>query len=124
MMNFNQVHRKLLFGVSFLTLFFSCSDIIETDISNKEMTIMAPVDRLISQNTSIIFLWDKLEGGRKYEFQIVAPSFDSTSFVAIDTLLVGNKFAKVLPAGNYQWRVRAVNNGYQSRFSIRSFKIK
>ena len=122
---FKRFERKvnvitLLILSSFL---WSCDAIFEPDITNKQVTILAPVDGYCSTSQTVLFWWEELEGASNYRIQVAKPSFDSIEQLIMDSLVVGDKISLYLQAGNYQWRLRAENSAYFSQYMTRNFTI-
>jgi hypothetical protein len=115
----------LLFALAFVAtkLFSSCEDIIERDIANKELIVIAPGDSLRTSIATQTFWWEELEGARTYNLQIVSPSFESVEVVLADTVVTKNKFVINLFPGKFEWRLKAQNGSYESAFVTRSLEI-
>jgi len=104
---------------------FSCEEVLEPSLETKKVVSLAPVDNLISVSTSQTFYWETLNGATKYQLQIVSPRFDSIVQLISDTTILTNQFPFSLSQGNYQWRVRAINNSTHSNYSdIRKMTIQ
>lgn len=115
----------LLFVLTFAanTLFSSCDDLIEKDISKKELILIAPGDNLRTSVATQTFWWEEVDGARTYNLQIVSPSFESVEIVLADTILSKNKFVINLFPGKFEWRLKAQNGSYESAFVVRSLEI-
>lgn len=116
-------NRYFLWALAALLGFVSCKDFIEKDITGKQVSILAPQDGFISSSLTISFWWDELDGAEQYRLQVVQPNFSSAQIVLVDTTLTGTSFTSTFSPGNYQWRIKAVNNGGDSEYSTRSFTI-
>lgn len=118
-------HSLFLFtGAMFCILATSCEDFIEQDISKKNVQILAPVDGLRTNSLTMTFWWEELDGAEQYKLQLVTPSFSAAQFVLLDTLVAGNRFDfQVSNPGTFQWRLKAINNGYETGYTTRSFTI-
>ena len=118
------MHMKLFYSLICLTLLFSaCGEILEENIKSDKVLLMAPGDSLQTRTYAQNFIWQEVIGARTYHLQIAQPSFDSLQTIVLDTLLKSAKFTHSLSPGNYQWRVRAENAGYQTAYSFRNFEI-
>ncbi|MDT3403752.1 hypothetical protein [Mucilaginibacter terrae] len=95
----------------------SCKEFIEPDISDKQVKLNAPANNFQSKSYTVNFWWDETEDARNYRLQIVSPGFEQPTQLVADTLVSGNKFSLNLVPGDYEWRVRAENNGYQTAYS-------
>ncbi|WP_407556480.1 hypothetical protein [Winogradskyella sp. 4-2091] len=107
-----------------LLFVFSCDDIIEVeDISNEIVTVLAPTEASVLSDTTITFSWNEVEEAESYRLQIAAPNFENASAIEVDSLVTSSGFSKALEAGNYQWRIRGENSGYQTLYTTQSFSI-
>jgi uncharacterized protein YegP (UPF0339 family) len=100
-----------------LFLLASCKDFIEPSLTKREVKLLAPGEDYPSKTNTVTFWWDVVDDATAYRLQVVTPGFDSIGAMLADTLVRDNKFLMNLPSGNYQWRVRAENNGTQTGFS-------
>ncbi len=114
--------KRILF---LLTLsFFTCDAIIEVDdISNANVTVLAPVDEAIVTDANITFSWEAVEDAEQYKLQIATPSFQDATQIITDSLVVKNTFSTSLNSGNYEWRIRAENSGYATIYATQKFKV-
>jgi hypothetical protein len=101
----------------------SCEQLIEKDITNNELILIAPGDNLKTIYSTQTFWWEELDGALTYNLQVVSPSFESIEIIMADTLLSKNKFTINLFPGNFEWRVRAQNGSYKSQFFLRTLLI-
>ena len=103
----------------------SCSDIIEVeDISNKTITVLAPMDETVLNTTTVNFTWDSIEDAEDYKLQIATPSFENAIQILTDSTLLTTNFSKTLETGSYEWRIRAENSSYETEYSTQSFTIE
>ena len=102
----------------------SCNDIIEANLSNTSLTVLAPVDNLVTTDSIHVFAWQTLDGSKNYQIQIVSPKFDSVTNFIIDTTTSKTNFTYKLTPKRYQWRVRALNNNSQSPYITRNLTIQ
>ena len=116
---------KKIFWIFILPLFvFNCEDIIGVeDISNKEVSILAPTEASVLTNTTVNFSWNAVEEADSYRLQIATPDFENTTAIEEHTLVTAINFTKALNSGSYQWRVRAENSNYQTPYTTQSFSI-
>ena len=114
--------RILLFAVAMLSL-WACDDILETDISDKQVFLLAPGDSVLIKQDKVTFLWEPVAGATGYILQVVQPSFEETQTVVLDTFVVEPRFTYNLPAGDYSWGVSAVNSAYATYFYTRFFTV-
>lgn len=114
--------NKRLFLLLFmlLTLFaVSCKELTEPLLNKEIVTLLAPVDKVVSADSVQIFYWNYLQDSAKYELQVVSPKFDSIVRLVIDTVVSSNQFPLSLKKGDYEWRVRAVNYSSSSQYSTK-----
>lgn len=106
------INRILLFALAIMTV--SCEDIFEEDITDDTVTIISPIkDQKIESNV-VKFQWNSLKGADKYRVQI----YDANQSVVLDSLTDKTILSYALTQGDYQWRVRGENFGYQSIYSF------
>ena len=111
--------KKLLTWVTLLLIIASCREIQEKDITNTTVELISPKDQYRSVVLNQTFYWNKVDGASGYRIQIATPSFapDSMTLV-LDSSTTKTQFSKSLPYGKkYQWRVMAINGGYDSKFT-------
>lgn len=109
--------------MSIITM-ISCSEIlIEKDISDKTVTLVAPVNNAQFFSTGITFTWDEVQDATKYTLQIARPNFASPLQIVLDTTITSTSFTQQLPIGNYEWRVKARNDSYSTVFTSRLVSI-
>nr|WP_315247369.1 hypothetical protein [uncultured Flavobacterium sp.] len=114
---------KIIPCILFLAL-FSCEEILLVDdISDKEVTLVAPANNSGLFSTGVSFSWNKIENADKYHLQIAKPNFTSPVQIVLDTLVTATTFNQQLNIGKYEWRVQAVNSGYETAYKTWSFEI-
>lgn len=105
-------------------IFTSCEEIlIVNDISKEEVTIIAPSNGTILSSSGVTFSWDAIKSADKYRLQVALPSFEAAQQLILDTIVSKNSFIQQLNIGKYQWRVRALNNAYETAYTTHSFEI-
>lgn len=113
----------IIIVMSIITM-ISCSEIlIEKDISDKTVTLVAPVNNAQFFSTGLTFTWDEVQDATKYTLQIARPNFASPLQIVLDTTITSTSFTQQLPIGNYEWRVNAKNESYSTAFSSRLVSI-
>ena len=112
----------LLFWLAALTT-PGCNDIIEKDIDQDIVVLVAPGDDLVTDSTEITFFWEHLDGASEYVFQLVTGDFNTPDLLLMDSLVLANKLSLKLDSGSYAWGVSAQNNGYATGFSVRSLTV-
>lgn len=118
-------NKVILYNLTLAVVLVSaCEDIIEKDISNEVITIISPKDSLQTESSNVGFYWGEIDGATAYQLQLVTTSFEEIRSFTADTTLNSNYYETQLSTGKYQWRVKAVNNGYETDFSsIRNLEI-
>lgn len=114
---------KFLLSSCFI-FFISCEDILfEKDISKNEITLVAPANNAPFFSTGVTFTWETAEGATKYQLQIAKPNFANPLQIVLDTIITTTTFTQQLAIGAYEWRVRALNESSETKYSSRSFAI-
>src|SRR5689334_11480250 len=108
----------------FVAFFYSCNDIVVTDISNDVLTLLAPQDSAEFATASYTFWWNPVDAADGYQLIVVSPNIAQANHVVVDTTVTKDQFTYTLPAGQYQWCVRGVNSAYQTSYSCRVITIK
>jgi len=103
--------------------FFSCSEIFENDISDKQLILISPADSLETETFSVVFWWDHLQDATEYNLQIVSPDFYEPAIIVIDTFTYENRLEITLSPGDYEWRISALNSGYATNYQYRILTI-
>lgn len=115
--------KNLLICVFSIIFLNSCSDVIEKDLGNSAVTILAPANNAINPNYVQTFWWEYVEGASSYQLQIVKPRFDSVLVLVLDTIIQSNKFTISMLPGNYQWRIKALNGSSETQYITRDLII-
>lgn len=106
-----------------MLIFSSCDAIFEENIEESSLQIIYPQDSTKTAVQTVDFRWEELEGADEYRIQIVSPNFDGiTSFITDTTVATTNMVYTLLP-GEYQWKIRAQNYGYESPYQVYSLTI-
>jgi hypothetical protein len=115
--------NTFFFLLSFLIL-FSCEGVIlETDITDQKVVLLAPYDKAQFFSTGVTFSWEKTADATKYHLQIAKPNFENPLQIVLDTTVTSLSFTQQLPVAEYEWRVEAVNSAYKTPFASRFFTI-
>lgn len=118
----NRIH--IIASILMALLFSACEEIImEGDISDRHVTLLAPAEGSQLTATSLTFSWEEIEDASGYRLQIARPDFVDPEQIVLDTLVSSTHFSTQLNIGAYHWRVKAVNSGYQTDFTDRSFSV-
>jgi hypothetical protein len=107
-----------------LLLTASCDDILLNDLSGDTMTLLAPSDgHEVAKGQPMIFWWEQLKGATEYELVVASPDVTNPQVMALDTVITKNQFVTTIPAGSYQWCLRARNSEYKTEFACRNFSV-
>ena len=112
----------LFVAISVMT-FMGCDDIIEDDISNDEVVLIAPSEGVQLDSGSVTFVWDPLEDALDYRLLLVSPDFENPAQVWADTITTATNFTTALGPGTYTWGVNAANSVYTTAFFTNSFTV-
>lgn len=114
---------KIVYLGVLLTI-LSCDDIIEVpDISNESVTILAPTQGVMIDTTTVNFSWEQLTDAESYQIQIATPNFEAAKQIIRDTILEETSFLSILNANAYEWRVRALNSGFATPYTVVPFSV-
>lgn len=119
---------KKLLPLLFVLLTAGC-EVLEEDVSGREVRIVAPADRVSVAPGTVAFRWQAVDHAAGYEFTVVAPSFAAAGRVVTDTVIYADTLARnygcrvELEAGEYQWSVRGFNGGYTTRTETRALTV-
>lgn len=115
--------RTVLLINIILILNQGCLDLEEQDISKNQVKVVTPEDSTIVSYSQVYFNWNEIEGARNYQLQVVRPNFSNIQQMVYDTLLTQNDVILFLSPGNYQWRIRALNNSYSTEYFTRYITV-
>jgi hypothetical protein len=113
------IYKKLPnYSILLLALvLFSCSDIIEKNLDNESVVLIAPGNGLNTTIATNQYIWNALDGALEYNMQIATPDFNQVQRMILDTTLSLNKFNFTLSPGSYEWRVKALNGSSETPYS-------
>lgn len=115
---------KTLIVIILCACFSDCTkDFVVKDIKHASVVVLAPANNLSTPNNSITFWWEEMDGAEKYNLQIVKPNFTSIQQLIADTNVTGTKLRVTLNPGTYQWRIKGVNNGGSSQYTVFNLTI-
>ncbi|MEP5339998.1 MAG: hypothetical protein ABJL44_18450 [Algibacter sp.] len=116
--------KQTIIVLSLICCLFSCEYITEVvDISEKNVSVLAPLNESIINSNEVIFTWDTLEDAEQYKIQIAQPSFLEATQIALDSTVTTTTFSKTLQPGPYEWRLRAENSDYQTVYKTFGFYV-
>lgn len=101
----------------------ACEDVFEEDLEDSRVTLIAPMDSLVSENYTQLFKWNEVEDAIDYQLQIVRPRFDSIEEFVLDSAVTSTLFNFTLFPGTFQWRVRARNGSSETPYVTRNLRI-
>lgn len=113
----------------FVVLLAAGCEVLEEDISDSKVRIIAPYDHADLAPGSIGFRWFAVEHAAGYEFTLVTPSLAAAERIVADTVIYADTLARhygcriTLPQGTYTWYVRAFNGGYTTPPAMRSLTV-
>lgn len=119
---------KKLLPLLFVLLTAGC-EVLEEDISGREVSVLAPADGVSVVAGKVDFRWLATACAAGYEFTVVAPSFAAAERIVADTVLRADTLARSygcrvdLAAGEYEWSVRGFNGGYTTRTETRALTV-
>ena len=103
----------------------SCEEIIlEDNISNAIVEVLAPADNSVLNITNVTFTWEPIEYADAYHLQVAVPNFATALQIVEDTLISQTNFSKTLVPEQYEWRVKAINSAYETVYTTQSFRIE
>lgn len=113
----------------FLWLMTAGCEVLEEDISGREIAVVAPVAGLAVPAGEVAFRWRALERAAGYELTVVAPSFAQAARVVVDTVLYADTLERgcgyrvLLHEGTYEWSVRGFNSAYATAKVVRGLRV-
>jgi hypothetical protein len=121
------MNKSLLYKIALTFIFLSivsCEEILFVDdISKKEINLIAPANNTVLFSTGVSLSWDNVENAERYRLQIAKPNFTSPIQIVVDTLITKKTFTQQLNIGKYEWRVKAINSGYETEYKTHAFEI-
>jgi hypothetical protein len=100
-----------------VVLCFQCDDILEEDISDDNISIIAPMDGAAIEGNVVQLRWAALEGADDYRLQVMV---GNNQFIILDSLINGTLFNYQIEPGMYRWRVRGENFAYFTPYTFES----
>ena len=103
---------------AFVFLAIAGCGILEEDITDRKVGIVAPADGARVAAGAVRFVWRCVDGAAGYGFTVVSPSFDGAGRVAADTVILADTMSRVagcvvpLGEGDYEWSVTPFNSAY------------
>ncbi len=113
----------------FICLFtlYACEEggvLFETDISDENVNLISPGDGVQVPAATIRFDWQSLEDAEQYEIQIAKPDFQNTVQLIVNEIIDSiTQYEFELPVDSYEWRVKAINSGYETEYTTSKFEV-
>ncbi|HLN74519.1 MAG TPA: hypothetical protein VK205_14600 [Prolixibacteraceae bacterium] len=102
----------------------SCDDIFVEDISGFNVVLKAPSAGWKGKDTKVSFRWEQVPDAVNYQLEVVTPGFSVNHLQVFEKSLMEASFDTILTAGDYEWRIRALNSGSSTDYSYSSFTIQ
>lgn len=115
--------KKLITLCAFLWLCMGCEAILEDDISNQTVVILAPTEGAQLTTGDITFNWQALENATSYNVQVATPGFANATQILLNTNTTETNTSVNLTAGTYQWRISASNSEYTTEYMTINFTV-
>ncbi|MEO1012830.1 MAG: hypothetical protein AAFX53_16135 [Bacteroidota bacterium] len=122
--------KTLLLYILGMAVLSSCEDILEVpDISDREVALVAPLEGAEVRQSPVTFTWNGIADADAYWVQIATPNFTNAAQVLLDSVVVldstflGTRAVKALTNGEYEWRVKGLNSGFETVFSRSAFTV-
>lgn len=124
--NTDVMNMKKKIGVTLMSLVFLCACeevLFEEDISGNTVTVVAPLEGAQVEGTTVQFNWRSVEGATNYEIQVATPSFDNANQIMANAVTDSTLYQAQLTANTYEWRVKAMNSGYETQYNTVAFTV-
>ena len=115
--------KKAGFVLLVIVFAIGCAKWVSVDISDDSIVLVSPTENQVDSLQKKTFVWEELEGAKKYRLQIASPDFSNISYYALDSLVLGTSFSTSLIPNAYEWRVRGENDDFNSAWSKRKLTI-
>ncbi len=117
------IEKLTYMGFVFTLLLIGCGEVVEKDISDKEVVLLAPSDGAELDSGNVSLWWEPVDGASGYQLSLVSPGFTNAVYLIEDTATSSNVFEVSLNPGEYEWSVSAFNNGYATDFFVAGFTV-
>ena len=114
---------KKSYLILFVCFTLSCEAVFVEDISTELVSVLAPLNNTQVTSGNITFTWQHLDEASMYQVQIAQPDFQNASQILLDSISNSNTIEKSLEAGNYEWRIKAMNSEYETQYTTVSFTV-
>jgi|TARA_R110002020_G_scaffold103640_3_gene242844 hypothetical protein len=112
--------------IAIILLLTSCDEgglLIETDITDETVVLLAPSNNAEVIEGVINFNWEVVEDASGYEIQVALPDFETTQQLFLNSVDSIPSASTELSSGQYEWRVRALNNNSSTSYSTARFLV-
>ncbi len=106
-----------VFYVFLAVLVYQCDDVLEEDISDDSIAIIAPDDGVAIEGNLVQLRWTALDGADGYRLQITS---ENNRAIVLDSLVDQTRFDYQVEPGSYTWRIRGENFAYNSPYTFES----
>lgn len=112
------------FETGYTTTSFSVIDTTTpANISGETVALLAPINDPIIENAEINFTWDAIPNATEYIVQVATPNFISPIQILVNQSVNDASTTHTLEDGDYEWRVKAVNDSFETSYSTDSFSV-
>lgn len=115
--------KKLVTLCAFLWLCIGCEAILEEDISNQTVVLLAPAENTQLSEGDINFSWQVMDDATSYRIQVATPNFANATQLVLDLDTTETNASVMLTPGTYQWRVSASNSEYSTSYTTINFMV-
>ncbi len=112
-----------IFLVIFVVFFAACEAIFLENITNDIVVVVAPKDNVQVEEGAVNFIWENILDASSYHLQIAKPTFNQASQIILDTTITKNSFTHTMKIGEYEWRVKAKNEEYETGYTTQSLEV-
>ncbi|WP_421804876.1 hypothetical protein [Flagellimonas sp.] len=109
----------------------ACEDILDVpNISAQTVNILAPTNGTILTNNTVNLNWEDVEEATGYAIQVATPNFEKAAQILMDSIIemdtlghLPNHLQQNLLNGNYEWRIKAFNSGFETLYATSAFQV-
>lgn len=96
----------------------------EIDLSQENVTLLAPAVDAVLTETEVNFTWTAVTGATQYSLQVAKPDFTNPVQIIVNANLnTADSQTFTVPEGNYEWRVQASNGSSSTNYAIQPFSV-
>lgn len=114
---------KKITNLLLISTLLCCQDLLVKDISNTCVEILVPQNNTSISNSTVTFFWEPVTDADAYKIQIVSPTFADAQTLMYDSIITTNKITFALNPGNFEWRIKAINEISETEYTISKFNI-